>query len=48
MVLNNGAVGEIGTHAELMKAGGEYYKLFSTQAKRYQTAAEDADPAGVR
>ena len=35
VVLNNGTVEEIGTHAELMKAGGEYYKLFSTQAKRY-------------
>ena len=41
VVLNNGTVEEIGTHAELMKAGGEYYKLFSTQAKRYQTVAGD-------
>ena len=37
VVLNNGTIEEIGTHAELMKAGGEYYKLFSTQAKRYNT-----------
>ena len=35
VVLNNGTVEEMGTHEELMKAGGEYYKLFSTQAKRY-------------
>ena len=37
VVLNNGTIEETGTHAELMKAGGEYYKLFSTQAKRYNT-----------
>ena len=37
VVLNNGTIEEIGTHAELMKSGGEYYKLFSTQAKRYNT-----------
>ena len=41
VVLNNGTIEETGTHAELMKAGGEYYKLFSTQAKRYQTPADD-------
>ena len=42
VVLNNGTVEEIGTHAELMQAGGEYYKLFSTQAKRYQTPASSS------
>jgi len=40
VVLNNGTVEEIGTHAELMRAHGEYYKLFSTQAKRYQSPAD--------
>lgn len=40
VVLNNGTVEEIGTHAELMRARGEYYKLFSTQAKRYQTPVD--------
>ena len=40
VVLNNGTVEEIGTHAELMRAHGEYYKLFSTQAKRYQAPAD--------
>lgn len=40
VVLNNGTIEETGTHAELMKAGGEYHKLFSTQAKRYQTPVE--------
>lgn len=37
LVLENGAVIESGTHAELMKAHGTYYELFSTQAKRYIT-----------
>ena len=41
VVLNNGTVEETGTHAELMEAGGEYYKLFSTQAKRYQSPVDD-------
>ena len=40
VVLNNGTIEEIGTHSELMKAGGEYYKLFSTQAKRYKTPVD--------
>ena len=40
IVLLNGEVAEIGTHAELMKKQGHYYKLFSTQAKRYIDAEE--------
>ena len=44
VVLNNGTVEEIGNHAELMAAHGEYYKLFSTQAKRYQTPQEHDRP----
>ena len=44
VVLNNGTVEEIGNHAELMAAHGEYYKLFSTQAKRYQTPPEQDRP----
>lgn len=40
VVLGNGTVAEIGNHAELMAARGEYYKLFSTQAKRYQSPPE--------
>ncbi len=35
VVLENGAVAETGTHAELMAKRGKYYELFSTQAKRY-------------
>ena len=37
IVLENGAVVEIGNHAELMKKHGLYYELFTTQAKRYIT-----------
>ena len=40
VVINNGTVEETGTHAELMKNRGEYFKLFSTQAKRYQENIE--------
>ena len=35
VVLKNGTVSELGTHAELMAAGGDYKLLFSTQAQRY-------------
>lgn len=52
VVLKNGKVEEIGNHRELMEKRGEYYKLFSTQAKRYtsgETAPAfppDGPPAG--
>ncbi len=36
-VLENGALIETGSHAELMKKRGVYYELFTTQAKRYIT-----------
>ncbi len=35
VVLENGKICEVGSHAELMQKKGEYYKLFSTQAQRY-------------
>ncbi|MBQ7836428.1 MAG: ABC transporter ATP-binding protein [Clostridia bacterium] len=37
LVLENGCVAEMGSHEELMALKGKYYKLFSTQASRYQT-----------
>lgn len=40
LVIDNGVLIEEGNHAELMAAGGKYYELFSTQAKRYQEQAE--------
>ena len=35
VVLSDGAIAEIGTHAELMEKMGTYYMLFTTQAQRY-------------
>lgn len=41
LVLEDGELIETGTHAELMRKKGRYYKLFSTQAKRYITTAKE-------
>ncbi len=46
VVLSNGTIEEMGSHSELMRAHGEYYKLFSTQAKRYYTPVEGEMPPG--
>ncbi len=35
IVLDSGSVAEMGSHKELMKAKGIYYKMFTTQAKHY-------------
>ena len=35
VVLKDGAVSELGTHAELMEKEGDYHLLFTTQAHRY-------------
>ncbi len=35
IVLDGGEIAEVGNHKELMKRGGIYYNLFSTQARRY-------------
>ena len=43
LVLENGRLTETGTHTELMKQKGVYYKLFSTQANRYITESENLD-----
>ena len=40
IVLDHGVLAEEGTHAELMARRGEYYRLFTTQAKRYQMQEE--------
>lgn len=42
IVLEYGEVVEVGRHAELMKNRGRYYELFSTQAKRYITSADES------
>ena len=43
VVLKDGGIAESGTHRELMAAGGEYYTLFSTQAKRYLENSEEIE-----
>ncbi len=41
IVLEHGRLVEEGNHQELMNARGKYYELFSTQAKRYITTANE-------
>ena len=41
VVLEDGAIAEIGTHAELMQLKGKYHHLFSTQAQHYVSANGD-------
>jgi ATP-binding cassette subfamily B protein len=38
-VLDDGRVTEVGSHDELMRAGGQYAELFSLQARRFQVEA---------
>ena len=35
VVIDGGAVAEVGNHEELIALGGRYYELFTTQARRY-------------
>ena len=44
VVLRGGRVLEDGRHDELMAAGGEYARLYTTQAAQYLDADPDADP----
>jgi len=44
VVLRGGEIAEIGNHKELMEQRGEYFKLFSTQAKHYQEEKEQNQP----
>ncbi len=41
LVLKNGKIIEEGDHKTLMAKGGEYYTLFSTQAKRYISSEKE-------
>lgn len=41
IVIENGRIIEEGTHAQLMAHAGRYHELFSTQAKRYITHAQN-------
>lgn len=43
IVMREGQIVEQGTHAELMAAEGEYFALFTTQARRYAQKGTDVD-----
>jgi len=43
VVIDGGSIAEVGNHEELMRLGGKYFALFSTQAKRY-TGIDYDDP----
>ena len=43
IVLMNGEIVEQGTHSELIKLKGHYYKLFNTQAQRYMTEDKECN-----
>ena len=48
VVLEKGEIVEMGTHSALMKQKGKYYRLFTTQAKRYQShTAADATASEI-
>ena len=43
LVLQNGALVEMGNHSELMRKAGIYYELFTTQANRYLAEAKERE-----
>ncbi len=47
LVLSQGELIETGTHEELMARRGEYYRLFSTQAKRYISRTDEVVNEGA-
>jgi ATP-binding cassette, subfamily B, bacterial len=44
-VISDGVVTELGSHAELLRAGGSYAEMFHTQADRYLSGAEPEEVA---
>ncbi len=42
LVIENGAITEQGTHAELLRAKGHYYKLYTQQFRQQRAAAYEA------
>ena len=48
LVIEDGQIAEMGTHAELLKAGGHYYRLYTQQFKReYETEHDPYALAGA-
>jgi len=43
LVVENGMLIEQGNHAQLMKLGGKYAELFTTQAKRYMESKDEVE-----
>ncbi len=46
LVIENGALAEQGTHAELMERGGAYAEMFRKQSERYRAGGEEATENG--
>jgi ATP-binding cassette subfamily B protein len=52
MVIENGGVSEMGSHAELIRAGGHYYNLYTKQFReemehRLEEELDEMELAGV-
>jgi ATP-binding cassette subfamily B protein len=47
-VLETGRITELGSHAELVAAGGSYAEMFAMQAARFTEATQGSPGSGVR
>lgn len=43
LVIEDGQISESGSHAELIRAGGHYYELYTRQFREERSAAIEAD-----
>jgi ATP-binding cassette subfamily B protein len=41
LVIENGRIAEMGSHAELIRQGGHYYRLYTQQFRREREVAYD-------